>query len=319
MSHASHQPHQDEHFYDIIGDVHGYHIELQKMLIQLGYAMVNGVWSHAYRKAVFVGDFINRGPNSKGVIQIIKDMVKAGTAFAILGNHEINAIMYFTLGNDGLPIRIPGNGNKRLLDRFASEYNGNQLALNKDMKWLRTLPLYLELDGIRVVHAYWNDEHIAKLSSLYKNGKIRKRDLIEIIKPDSSFYHALLQTTKGIELSMPNDLQIKDNQNVKRNNFRVKWWIKPQGKTFKKMSFGNKFILPEYTIPSELINDYAIYPKNAPLVFIGHYCMTNGSLLPAKNICCVDAGVANAGRLAAYRYNGEEELDARNFVFVKKK
>ncbi len=318
MSYARSQQHQDEHFYDIIGDVHGYHLELQKLLIKLDYTIINDVWTHTYRKAVFVGDFINRGPNSKGVIRIIKDMVNAGSGLAILGNHEINAIMYFTKDEDGNPIRIPGNSNKRILDRFAAEYNGNLLALRNDIKWMRTLPLFLDLNNIRTVHAYWNDEHISKLIPLYKNGKLRKRYLKELTQPESPLYTPFTQTIKGIELSMPNDLVIKDSQNIKRTNFRVKWWIKPQGKTFKSLSYGNKFLLPEYTIPAEIITDYTIYPKNAPLVFIGHYSINNSNLLPARNVCCVDACIANGGRLAAYRYNGEKEPDESNFVFVHK-
>ena len=117
---------------------------------------------------------------------------------------------------------------------------------------------------------------------------------------------------------MPGDLLIKDAENVRRDNFRVKWWTKPKGKTFKKLSYGNKFELPDYTIPSEIISDYEIYPKSAPIVFIGHYCMGRGPMIPAVNVCCVDACVTNAGRLAAYRYNGEDELDESNFVFVRR-
>jgi len=315
MTHSCSRPHQDEHFYDIIGDVHGHHLELQGLLIKLGYTIIGGVWTHAYRKAVFVGDFINRGPSSKGVIHTIRDMVRAGTAYAILGNHEINAIMYFTADIDGGPMRTPGNNNKRLLDRFALEYQGHPQALQKDIKWMRTLPLFLELGSIRVVHAYWNDVHIEQLKGLYKGGKLRKRHLRELANEESLLHTAFAQTTKGIELSMPADLVIKDSQNIKRTNFRVKWWLVPLGKTFKELSFGNKFLLPDYTIPSQLISDYAVYNKKAPIVFIGHYSLMNTSMIATKNVCCVDACIANGGRLAAYRYNGENELYEKNFVF----
>ncbi|WP_289055386.1 metallophosphoesterase [Carboxylicivirga marina] len=315
MTHKLKDAHQDEHFYDIIGDVHGHLTELQKLLIKLEYSMVNGVWSHAYRTAVFVGDFINRGSNSKGVIHLIKDMVNAGTALAILGNHELNAILYFTQFNDE-PIRLPGNNNLRLLERFANEYNGHKEVLKRDIKWLRTLPLHLTINGIRVVHAYWNDENLSKLDSLYEGGKLKKRSLKAAMEPSSEWHKPLFETLKGIELAMPKDLVIKDSQNVKRENFRIKWWRKPKGKTFKKMSYGNKFELPDYTIPLEIISDYTIYPKTDPIVFIGHYCMGHGPMIPSKNICCVDACVTGTGRLAAYRYNGEGELNEENFVFV---
>lgn len=310
--------HQDEHFYDIIGDVHGYHIELQKLLIKLEYSLVNGVWTHAYRIAVFVGDFINRGPNSRGVIHTVRDMVNAGTALAILGNHEMNAIFYFTKDNEGEPLRIPGNNNSKLLYKFAREYNGNTEALKRDIKWLRTLPLFLKLNGIRIVHAYWNDQHFEKLQGLHKDGRLKRSTLKRLLLPGTNLNKAFFETIKGIEFNMPGDLLIKDAENVRRDNFRVKWWTKPKGKTFKKLSYGNKFELPDYTIPSEIISDYEIYPKSAPIVFIGHYCMGRGPMIPAVNVCCVDACVTNAGRLAAYRYNGEDELDESNFVFVRR-
>ncbi len=311
------EAHQDEHFYDIIGDVHGHHILLQKLLLKLGYTLVNGIWTHAYRTAVFVGDFINRGPNSRGVIQIIRDMVNAGTALAILGNHEVNAILYFTKDDEGQPLRVPGNNNSKLLYKFGREYNGNKEALKKDIKWLRTLPLFLRLNGIRVVHAYWSNGHTQLLSSLYSSGKLRKSILKSMVSEETPLSRAFFETLKGIELEMPKDLIIKDSQNVRRDNFRVKWWTKPKGKTFKKLSYGNKFELPDYTVPSELISKYEVYSKQAPLVFIGHYCMGRGPLLPAANVCCVDACVTGSGRLAAYRYSGETELDEANFVFAK--
>ncbi len=312
------EAHQDEHFYDIIGDVHGHHIQLQKLLLQLGYTLVNGVWTHAYRTAVFVGDFINRGPNSKGVIQTIRDMVNAGTGLAILGNHEVNAILYFTKDDAGQPLRVPGNNNSKLLYKFAREYNGNKNALKKDIKWLRSLPLYLRLNGIRVVHAYWNEDHIRQLETLYSEGRIRKSKLKYLLNGAEELNKAFFETIKGIELAMPRDLIIKDSQNIRRDNFRVKWWLPPRGETFKTLSYGNKFELPDYTIPTEIIDDYAVYSEQAPIVFIGHYCMGKGPMIPTRNVCCVDACVTGSGRLAAYRYSGEEELDEANFVFVKR-
>ena len=49
--------------YDIIGDVHGQADMLKELLRQIGYTTKNGVYSHPERKAVFVGDFINRAQN----------------------------------------------------------------------------------------------------------------------------------------------------------------------------------------------------------------------------------------------------------------
>ncbi len=304
--------------YDIIGDIHGYHLEMELLLKRLGYNNESGYWKHSYRKAVFVGDFINRGPESRKVIDSIRSMVINESAYAILGNHEVNAITYFTQRSNGKPLKMPRNGNRKLLDAFALEYHYEYEKLMDDIKWLRTLPLYLELDGIRIVHAYWNAEHITKLNSLYENGRIRKKYLKEIVNKESPLYVPFTETIKGVEFRLPKDIVIKDSNNIARTNFRVKWWVNPKGHTFKSLSYGNKFSLPNYTIPGELIHEYCVYPEDAPMVFIGHYCIGQGPLVPSQNICCVDACLASGGRLAAYRYSGEKRIDENRFVFIDK-
>ncbi|MCU4173460.1 metallophosphoesterase [Carboxylicivirga sp. N1Y90] len=306
--------------YDIIGDIHGYYGELKLMLQKLGYSSENGYWSHKENRiAVFIGDFINRGSNSREVISCIREMVENGAARAILGNHEINAITYFTKRSDGRPIKMPSNGNRKLLDRFAFEYGKDLESLMHDIKWMRTLPLYLNLDDIRVVHAYWNDQHITQLHQLYEGGRLRKKHLKEAVKKDTLLYRPFMETIKGIEFNLPDDLIIKDSNNITRRNFRVKWWLAPHGQTFRSLSYGNKFSLPNYTIPSEIISNYKVYPENAKTVFIGHYCAGMEKLIPAKNICCVDACVANGGKLAAYRHEFNQAIDEENFVFIDKK
>ena len=184
--------------------------------------------------------------------------------------------------------------------------------LMEDIKWLRTLPVCLDMGSFRVVHAYWNDDYVNELPSMYKNGKLRKRFLKEATKKSSSLYRPFNEILKGIEITLPDDLVIKDEAKISRPVFRIKWWTKAQGETFKSLGFGNKFTLPDYTIPNEVIHDYTIYPKDAPIVFVGHYCMGNGPLVVSENVCCVDACIAGEGRLAAYRYNGENT--SYNFV-----
>jgi len=307
-----------EHFYDIIGDVHGHAQELEGLLKLMDYSNETGVWSHSYRRAIFVGDFINRGPNSREVIRLIRDMVKAGSALAILGNHEINAILYFTRNKDGKSLRVPSSSNRKLLDQLSFEYHNQYEWLEKDIKWLRSLPIYLKLNGIRVVHAYWNDVYIRFIDKLYEDGRLRKKTLKEIIKKESPYYLPFNQTIKGIEFNLPKDLILKDDKNIQRTSFRVKWWENPFGQTFKSLSYESKFQLPAYSIPKQIITPYHVYQESDPLVFIGHYCMGNGPMIPAPNICCVDACISSSGRLAAYRYNGESKLNEDNFIFIKK-
>lgn len=48
--------------FDIIADIHGQHGKLQALLRKLGYCQKEGAWRHPNRRAIFVGDFVDRGP-----------------------------------------------------------------------------------------------------------------------------------------------------------------------------------------------------------------------------------------------------------------
>ncbi len=302
--------------YDIIGDVHGHIDELEILLERLDYQYIESVWQHPTRKAIFTGDFICRGLNSKPVIALIRDMVNHNFAQAILGNHELNAILYFTKSKEK-SIHEPSKSTLSLLLRFAAEYGRQTDFLANDIHWLRTLPLYLDYGSFRVVHAYWNHEHIKILSQLHEEGKIKKKRLKEIADRKGQYSRAISETTRGIEFLLPNDLLLKDSNFISRNSFRLKWWLPMKGHTFKEMCFGNRFELPHYTIPDQIIKPYAVYSADEPIVFIGHYCMGE-QLIQTPNICCVDACIASNGSLAAYRYDGESVLMAEKLVLVKK-
>ncbi|MER5479737.1 polynucleotide kinase-phosphatase [Streptomyces sp. NPDC002734] len=71
--------------FDIVGDIHGCSSELESLLGKLGY--VDGVHPEG-RTAVFVGDLVDRGPDSPGVLRRVMSMVESGSALCVPGNHE---------------------------------------------------------------------------------------------------------------------------------------------------------------------------------------------------------------------------------------
>ena len=85
--------------FDIIGDVHGCFDELVDLLKQLGYsveAQSNGEASPTFlvkppegRKAIFLGDLVDRGPKIPDVLRLVMSMAEAGTALCVPGNHDI--------------------------------------------------------------------------------------------------------------------------------------------------------------------------------------------------------------------------------------
>jgi protein phosphatase len=80
--------------FDIIGDVHGCATELEELLTLLGYARGAGdVWRHPEgRKAIFVGDLVDRGPRIPDVLRLAMSMVDAESALAVPGNHDLKLV-----------------------------------------------------------------------------------------------------------------------------------------------------------------------------------------------------------------------------------
>ena len=86
---------RDEHGpFDVIGDIHGCRAELETLLERLGYGLVRDADGRAVdarhdgRRAVFVGDLVDRGPDTPGVLRLVMGMVAAGNALCVPGNHE---------------------------------------------------------------------------------------------------------------------------------------------------------------------------------------------------------------------------------------
>ncbi len=308
---------KEDCFYDIIGDVHGNANELEELLLKLGYTMLYGIWRHTHRKAIFVGDFIDRGPSSRRVLEIVRGMVGYDFAHAVLGNHELNAIFYFSKNEQGRPHKKLSESAKKLVEQVKKEFRGEEKLLKSYLKWLRTLPIHLNFGSFRVVHAYWNDEYANTIEQYREEGRFRKNILGLMADVKHPLGNAVAKSTKGIEFSLPDDLIIKDSNNNQRSNFRIKWWEEVDNKTFYEISYGNKFRLPDYTIPKQLLFPYKHYSENEPLVFFGHYCMDKKSMIPRNNICCVDSCIASGGSLAAYRWKGEVEVNRGNLVFVE--
>lgn len=302
--------------YDIIGDVHGYADQLKKLLHKLGYQLVNGYYEHPTRKAVFVGDLINRGPKIKETLVLVRKMVEAGAAYAILGNHEMYAILYYLRDNEGkyYKKRIPKY--QLQINQTLAEFVNDKAEFKSHLKWFRTLPLFLDFGDIRIVHACWDSENISLLQEVLTKPKISKTILREIALNETPFARSFWETVKGVDFQVPRNLLVFDDDGRPHRSFRMKWWENPAGKTFKEISLESRFELPPYTIPQEIVGFRTPYSENGPIVFFGHYSLVEGSGILRGNVCCVDSGVSRSGKLLAYRWEGEPQLTELNFVSV---
>jgi protein phosphatase len=104
--------------FDIIGDVHGCGDELETLLGSLGYALdAQRVWRHPEgRKAVFLGDLVDRGPRIVDVLKLVMAMEKAGAALVVPGNHDMKLMRKLR----GRNVQIT-HGLQDSLDQLANE------------------------------------------------------------------------------------------------------------------------------------------------------------------------------------------------------
>ncbi|NOR75072.1 MAG: metallophosphoesterase [Draconibacterium sp.] len=299
--------------YDIIGDVHGQVALLKKLLLKLGYEKSENGYFHVKRKAIFVGDFINRGSEIRKTIRLIRKMVKNGNAFAILGNHEINAMLLHLKDKSGKPLVKESRKNYLSLFKTINEFSNYPNEWKKHLQWMRRLPFFLELKGIRIVHACWSDSAVEVVKSALNEERSRKSIFREYYKnPKSELSKSINILTKGINLTMPGNLKVVNNKGVVPREFRLSWWENPDGKTFREMSFESKYKLPAYTVPKEIIPETFFYSENEPIIFFGHYCRANGPHIINTNLCCVDSCVSGAKLLTAYSWSGEKVLNKKN-------
>jgi len=133
--------------YDIIGDVHGHAMALEALLAAMGYEHRAGTWRHAERRAICVGDFIDRGPENLRACRIVMEMTEAGGVQAVLGNHDFNHLALATPDPDQPGTFLRPHIRKNLhqarltLTEFAREPQAAAV-----LAWLRRLPLWLDLE-----------------------------------------------------------------------------------------------------------------------------------------------------------------------------
>lgn len=140
---------------DVIGDIHGEIEPLTNLLGHLGY---DAVGRHpAGRRIVFVGDLTDRGPDSPAVVRLLRELVESGRAQGVLGNHELNLLLGQHKYDNGWFFRqVFHDEQGRLVPQRVADAEVQQEVL----RFFRTLPLALEREDLRVVHACWNAEAI---------------------------------------------------------------------------------------------------------------------------------------------------------------
>ncbi len=172
---------------DLVGDIHGAAARLLRLLAELGYAKSRGRWTHADgARLVFLGDYADKGDDVGGGIELVRELCEHRVACAIAGNHDTNALAFCmrrdtstfdpigarrsaqalrpdTVDADSVWVRAHKHKNVR---QHCRTLGLGADAYQEAITWFATLPLWLELPGLRAVHAAWIPPSIRKIRSL---------------------------------------------------------------------------------------------------------------------------------------------------------
>ena len=294
--------------YDIVGDIHGYANALKQLLARFEYAESAGCYRHANRKMIFVGDFIDKGPAVRETLKIVRTMVERGAALAVMGNHEYNAIAYHTPDGSGGYFREHNPKNLKQHEATLQSFEGAPGELTEYLAWFGTLPLFLDLGGLRIVHACWDGKAIKGLDG---NNRFDLRLLARAGTPRDHRQEAVNTLLKGPEIKIPNGM--RDDEG--RNEMRVKWWLNDRPLSYRSAALQVPFELPDNAITEYEAEKVCGYPENAPPVFFGHYGLKPAEPISA-NVACIDMGITRHGPLCAYRWDGEQRIDPGKLVRV---
>ena len=301
--------------YDIIPDIHGQYNKFLGLLLELGWYETDGRWQHKdkERKLVILGDFIDRGRHNRKVILLLRKLEKLKVAYIIMGNHELNAI-YFHSKNPvtGYPLRSHSSVNVDQHEHFLREYPLYDPETENVINWFASLPLFLEFNHFRAVHACWANSAVTFLKRLSQSAIFSREFYIKKKSEQNAFYYNVELLTKGPESRLPENFFFYDKTGVKRYSVRLAWW-RHEAKSWRELavSVPNTAKLPNLIFQE--LHKIERYPRNAIPVFFGHYWTTHPPQIENNNALCLDCSAGTNGPLISYHYNPYfPELSLRN-------
>jgi hypothetical protein len=190
--------------------------------------------------------------------------------------------------------------------------------LQSYLEWFRKLPMWLDLDGLRAVHACWDEQAIARIAQVRNKPDVLTTDFLHsACKKGKSLFAPVEVILKGKEGKLPDGASFADKDGHVRTEIRTRWYLPPHGHTYRTYALQSDEITCDLGLERSVIEAAAPYPVDAKPVFIGHYWLSaQQPELLAENVACLDYSVAKSGFLCGYRWNGERKLSRENFVWV---
>lgn len=232
-----------------------------------------------------------------------------------------------SMPSPGIPLTLihrgntwrPRGGEKGLKNQdqhkaFLTELQDQSARHDEIIHWFKTLPLWLDLPGLRVVHACWHEGYMQALRPwLTPELQLTDEAFIQASLDGSFAFHAVETLLKGIEVPLPAGQSFQDKDGHERHHVRVRWWL-PDAHSYRDLSLmpsaAARAALPDTPVPANAIPAFA---PTKPL-FFGHYWMS-GTPAPVHPLAaCVDYSAGKSGPLVAYCWDGEEVLAPVRFV-----
>jgi hypothetical protein len=301
---------------DFIGDIHGHAGALAALLAKLGYRREAGVYSHPDRRAVFLGDYIDRGPEQRRTLNIVRPMVEAGRAIALMGNHEFNGICYASKVG-GAYIRPHNSKNERQHAAFLNEFRFGGDDHRDAIEWFKSLPVLIDAPGFAAVHACWCRDSINALVPLMSaNGVLLPSAYEEFAAAGSPTYVQIERILKGPEHALPPELHFHDKDGHRRQHARIRWWTHANAPSRERLEFGGAHLHAAQLAAIEGVRCEQPFPLPGKLIFFGHYWFRGKPAPLTGRTACLDYSVAKGGKLVCYRWDGEKRLDPLKFLSV---
>jgi hypothetical protein len=295
------------HWYTIIPDLHA---DIERMNASLQRARQNDI-------ILFLGDFVDAGkqvasPSDLSVLETARRLISEGKAFAVMGNHELNAILYHSAGPTASPLRPHSPKNRQQHLSFIEAFG---VATPQALAWtdwfLETLPLWLEVQGLRVAHAFWSDVHISEIRKRRPDGLLKHEDLAEIAAETTPFGKAVKSLVSGPEVKLPHGYVFHDFHGNPRSEVRLAWW-NTDARTWPEaaLSVPDPNELPQCGLPPDAMA--GIYPSDASPVLVGHYKMRGEPRIQHPKATSIDY----PERPCVYHWSGESDLISTHLIMI---
>ena len=178
------------------------------------------------------GDLIDRGPEQKETVEIVRELCERGYAVCLTGNHEFNAVGFVTerIDEPGKYVRSHTDNHIRQHQDFLDAYANDLHGYREILDWFSTLPLWFDNGDVRAVHACWNQEAQFDLASLLTETQspIGKSFYEQTGITGSRPWEARETLLNGLEARLPDNVSFEDYYGIRRRRIRVNWWASEQ-------------------------------------------------------------------------------------------